>query len=233
MTSSAVAVPTTTPIPTAASTYLTLASLAFALLGLEIVLLMLEPVAGMAAGGVGASLAHWFITIVLWVSGSLALALWARRHTEFTLRGEGSPSNLALRSAAIVALIVMTLAAQWILRGGMLPPFAEYAAFSDRFGDAGLALWLVQVVYYVAEVGVMVLIIAFGQRAGERWFALPWIPWGGIVLALSWGLVHFLTQDAATGVYGIALALIMGSVFVLARRSLLVSFPLLVVMFVV
>ena len=46
------------------------------------------------------------------------------------------------------------------------------------------------------------------------------------------GLVHFLTQDPATGIYGIALSLVMGIVHVLTGKNLLITYPILLVMFI-
>ncbi len=52
------------------------------------------------------------------------------------------------------------------------------------------------------------------------------------MLALTWGLVHFLTQDFATGIYGIALSLIMGTVHVLTGKNLFTTYPIVLVMFI-
>ena len=52
------------------------------------------------------------------------------------------------------------------------------------------------------------------------------------MLALTWGLVHFLTQDFATGIYGIALSVVMGAVHVLTCKNLLMTYPLLLVLFI-
>jgi len=218
---------------TGPSTFLNLALVAFALLGLELVLLILEPLIPTTAGTIEAALVHWIITIVLWAGGSAALVVWALRHTDFTLAADVRARGATARWLGIGILVLVTLFAQWALRGGVLPPNAEFAALTDRFGAAGALAWLVQVVYYIAELGVMALIIAFGQRAGDAWFGRGWIPWGGVTLSLTWGLVHFLTQDAATGVYGIVLSLVMGTVYVLTGRSLVVAVPILLVLFII
>jgi len=126
-----------------------------------------------------------------------------------------------------------TLAGQVLLRGGVVAPAAEYSALTERFGTAGLLAWSVQATYYIAELCAMVLIIGFGQLAGELWSGRRWVPWGGLTLAGTWGLVHFLTQDAATGLYGITLALVMGAIYVLAGRSIRIAYPLLLVLFII
>ena len=212
--------------------YLYLALYAFALVGFEIVLLAVEPVLGLPPASFLAQIVHWALTIVIWVVGVIGLTAWALRRTDFTLRGKAAPRTSTLRWLVVTVLVVATLAAQWVLQGGVFPPVAEHTAFSERFGHAGTAAWLVQVAYYCAEVAVIVLIIGFGQRAGDRWFRRQWVPWGGIMLAMTWGLVHFLTQDAATGIYGVALSLVMGTVYTFTGKSLLTTYPLLLVVFI-
>ena len=214
-------------------TYLNLALIAFALLGLELVFLIVEPLLPFPADSVEAAVAHWVLTSVAWVSGSIGLVMWARNRTDLNQMGFSRPRVGAARWSAIALLVVITLAGQWVLRGGVLPPVAEYAVLSDHFGDAGTLAWLVQVAYYIAELGPIILIIRFGQRAGELWLRNVQIPWGGITLAMTWGLVHFLTQDAATGVYGIVLSLVMGAIYVLTGRRLNLAAPIIAVLFII
>jgi hypothetical protein len=189
-------------------------------------------VLGLSSGSFLAQIVHWILTILVWVAGTTGLAIWATRRTDFTLRGEADLRISVTRWLAIAALVTVTITVRWALQGGFFPPMAEHTALGERFGDAGTVAWLVQVAYYVAEVAVITLIIGFGQLAGERWFTRTWIPWGGILLALTWGLVHFLTQDAATGLYGIALSVVMGSIHILARKNLLITYPILLVVFI-
>lgn len=218
--------------PTRPHSYLYLALYAFALIGLELVLLAVEPVLGLPPDSVLAHIVHWVLTITVWVGGGIGLLLWALRRTDFRLRGEARLRIGVPRWSAVAALVVVTLAAQWTLQGGVLPPLAEHNALVERFGDAGTMAWLVQIAYYVAELFVIVLIIGFGQRAGEGWFRSKWVPWGGIILAMTWGLVHFLTQDAATGIYGVALSLVMGTVHTLTGKNLLITYPILLAIFI-
>lgn len=52
---------------------------------------------------------------------------------------------------AVAGLVVVTVIAQWALRGGVFAPVAEHQALSESFGDAGTLVWLVQVAYYCAD----------------------------------------------------------------------------------
>lgn len=218
---------------TSPGTYLSLALLAFALLGLELVLLLIEAYLPVDSASVEAAITHWILTSVIWAGGSVWLIVWAHRHSDFSLKAESSARLSVSRWSAIAVLIAVTWVGQWALRGGVLPPVAEHAALMERFGEAGLTAWIVQVMYYVAELSVMILVIGFGQRAGKQWLRGRWLPWGGVTLALTWGLVHFLTQDPATGAYGMVLSLVMGSVFVLTGRNFLLTYLVLLALFII
>lgn len=126
-----------TRTPTRPQTYLNLALLAFALLGLELVILVAEPVVGLPAGGVLAAVVHWVLTTSIWVGGASAMVVWALRRTDFRLVGEAGWRMGVARWGAIAVLVVVTVGAQWTLRGGVLAPVAEHSALSERFGDAG------------------------------------------------------------------------------------------------
>lgn len=47
------------------------------------------------------------------------------------------------------------------------------------------------------------------DKISSRWS----IPWGGIMCALTWGLVHILTKDLATGLGCLVMFLLYGGVY--------------------
>ena len=73
-----------------------------------------------------------------------------------------------------------------------------------EFQYNGWLKFIFQYIYYAFEVGLVVLIVTFGQKAFEKWFhkdSSVWIPYGGILTGLTWGMVHILTKgDLSTGV---------------------------------
>lgn len=60
--------------------------------------------------------------------------------------------------------------------------------------------FIFQNVYYLFEAALILLTIAFGQKFGESLFKRDGLPYGGMFLALTWGLIHILLQGGATGV---------------------------------
>jgi hypothetical protein len=147
--------------PTSAQTYLNLALFAFALVGFELVLLAIERALGLPPEGFSSQIIHWALTIFVWVGGAVGFGIWARRRTDFRLRGNAEIRISGVRWLSAAGLVVVTLIAQWSLRGGAFPPVAEQNALVERFGDVGMVAWLVQIAYYFAELLVMVLIVLF------------------------------------------------------------------------
>ncbi|MBP5636739.1 MAG: hypothetical protein J6X25_04390, partial [Bacteroidales bacterium] len=71
-----------------------------------------------------------------------------------------------------------------------------------EFKSRGPILFPFQYVYYLFEVMLVLLIIIFGQMAFEKWFNNNKIPFGGILVALTWGLGHWLSKGSLfAGIY--------------------------------
>lgn len=79
---------------------------------------------------------------------------------------------------------------------------------------------------------LVTLILVFGQKAFEQWFNKVNIPYGGIILALTWGVAHFFTKDILTGIVTIISSLAFGSIYLLVNRDIRKNYPILWVMFV-
>ncbi|WP_432540454.1 hypothetical protein [Kineococcus sp. SYSU DK002] len=186
-----------------------LASLAFAVVGWELLVLLLDAV--LALRGWPAVLAHQLLTAGGWLAGTLLLR--ARGRALLTGRGR-PPLRRSLPAAVLAAVLVAGCVAVrwWVQESSQL--VAEHAGFARSGGPAGL-LTTAQVGYYVAEAGVVSLLVAFAQRAGELRGGRPGVPWGGIGAALTWGAVHVLLQGPAAGAYAVAVALVLGAVHLL------------------
>lgn len=76
------------------------------------------------------------------------------------------------------------------------------------------------------------LIIVFGQKACEKWFKNERIPYGGIVVALTWGLAHIFTKgEILVGLMAALGGFIFGIVYLLVNRDIKKTFLLLFIMF--
>ncbi len=108
--------------------------------------------------------------------------------------------------------------------------FKPYIEFLSN-GAYGFVL---QYIYYFFEVILFTLIIVFGQKAFEHFFKKENIPYGGIVVALTWGLVHWFTKGTFfDGLYGMVNGFLFGGMYLLMGRDVKKSFLLLYFMFII
>lgn len=106
--------------------------------------------------------------------------------------------------------------------------------FKSAFGISklGVLRFFFQYIYYIFEIVLVTLILVFGQIACEKWFKRVNIPYGGIVIAITWGMGHFLTKDFSTGISCMFLGLAYGSIYLLVNRDIRKTYLILWVMFV-
>lgn len=128
--------------------------------------------------------------------------------------------------AALLAITVRAL----LLQELKLP--SEYERLSVAQGEAAPFAFALLMLYYLCEAMVIVLVIALGQRAGELRFGLPALPWGGFVLACTWGATHILLRGPAAGLYAMFAAVLYGCIQSLGRRSALSTYMFIAVAFV-
>ncbi len=90
-----------------------------------------------------------------------------------------------------------------------------------------------QVLYYLVEMVMVLLIIVFGQYAFEKWFKNDKIPYGGILVALTWGLGHWMSKGSlGTGIYTAVGGFFFGSTYLLTGRNIKLSYLFLCIMFI-
>ena len=208
--------------------YLSLALLAFAGFAFELVLAFLvEPALGLSVDSLttGQNIAHWLVTSAVWaIVGTLVIRhardaydfdIWARR------------CDLSPRQWLGVALCVVVMtASHWADWGGFKPAL--------ELRSHGALLFVFQYVYYLAETYLLSLIIVFGQMACETWFHNSSVPYGGIVLALTWGLGHVASKGSlAVGLLSAAAGFLMGAAYLIVGRDYRKALPLLYVLFVI
>ena len=79
---------------------------------------------------------------------------------------------------------------------------------------------------------LVTLILIFGQLAFEKWFKRKNIPYGGIVVALTWGIAHIFTKNLYVGIITMISGLAFGSVYLLTNRDIKISYVILWFIFV-
>lgn len=208
--------------------YFCLALFAFAGLGLEGVLAYgLEPVlygAQMKDWGTWQNILHWIMTCVLWGVISFYLIRLAKRKYEFDLFKKAQPMKIWQWIMAIICVIFMLIVSYLDWNGSKV--LIEYRA-------NGLLKFIFQYIYYLFETVLFMLIIVFGQKAFEKWFHKETIPFGGIVVALTWGLAHIFTKgNLLIGLISALGGFFFGVVYLLVNRDIKKTYLLLFIMFV-
>jgi len=208
--------------------YFLIALIIFSLLGLEFpVFFISRLVDGRTASQVFSwpvnwfgAIFHWTVTIILWAAGAWMIYLWAKRKGVQTdvLRFNINQRDLILLAIGVAFVVVYELVYSR-LSGLHLPQiWREYLGFQRMYGGQAWVVSLFQNLYYMMEFVMVVLMVAFFQRAGELWSNLTWFPWGGIGLGLTWGMIHLVTNpQGALGV--IVWSLVLGILFILSKKS--------------
>ncbi len=207
--------------------------LVFLTLALEAVVLLAESaVYGAVPSALLQTCIHWTLTCSVWCAG-LALVYKAARRRE--LFGAEEKENLRpvqwISLAVITAAGVLFMAASWNMT---FKPLAEWSRFVETFGSAGMAGFLFQYLYYLAESAIILTVIMLGQRAGELFFSQgrnTFIPWGWLFCSLLWGLPHLLTKNWETAVMSIVLSFVFELAYLAAGRKKWLSYAAVAVIF--
>lgn len=207
--------------------FLILALLAFAGLGLELLLAFaIEPVlygASMREWSDLQNILHWTFTCILWGGTSLVLFWLAKKKYGFDLLQRGDKMAV-WQWLLVAAFVVMSLIISYIDWNG--------SKVMKEFYVNGPVKFIFQYLYYIFETFLFMLILIFGQKACEKWFRREKIPYGGILVAMTWGAGHFFTKGIWTGIVCMIAGLAFGSVYLLVNRDVRKAFPILWLMFV-
>jgi hypothetical protein len=208
--------------------YLNLALCAFAGLGIEaLYAYLLEPAiygAQMAQWNVMQSIFHWILTCITWGVIAFFIIRYANRNYGFDLfeRKKKITAWQWLLTAACVALVLIAQSMDW-----------NGSKVLHEFASRGLVKFIFQYIYYLFETVLFTLIIIFGQKACEVWFKKENIPYGGILVALTWGLAHWATKgDFFVGLLTAAAGFCFGVVYLLLNRNSKVTYFILCIMFI-
>ncbi len=134
---------------------------------------------------------HWIIISTIWGLTGFLIVGFAKRKYDFDIIKDGRKLKFW----------------QWILifvliSESLLISYAEWNGFKIflEFKTLGWFKFIFQYIYYFFEMLLVTLILIFGQKACEKWFKRANIPYGGIVIAITWGVVHFITKDFIAGI---------------------------------
>lgn len=207
--------------------YLCLALCAFAGLGIELIYMhLLEPIIyghQMADWNFSQILIHWIITCITWGIITCIILEVSKRRYGFDIFVIEGKMKIWQWLCIILCIVFSKYISYWDWNG-----FKVVKEFQDK----GLLKFIFQYFYYVFETALFTLILVYGQKAFELWFKKKNIPYGGILLASTWGLAHIYTQESI--LVGLLCALggfTYGLIYLLVNRDIKKTVPILFIMF--
>lgn len=207
--------------------YLYLALYAFAGIGLELLLIGIEELlfgVSLKAYTTLQHIIHWMVIGILWLIAGAFLIRLAKKKYDFNVMAHKSKLK-GWQYVGIIACLLVSVAAHYMDWGGF-KPFVE-------FQQLGLIKFAFQYLYYLCEAFLISLIILFGQKACEKWFKKENIPYGGIILALTWGLMHIVSKESiAVGLLSAFGGFLYGAAYLVVDRDYRKALPLMCLMFI-
>lgn len=208
--------------------YLCLAICAFGGLGVEVILaLVIEPAiyrVSMNEWTTPQNISHWVTTCALWGLIGYAIIKIAKKRYKFNLFQ--SPLKMKTWQWILVFVcVVFSLFLSYIDWNG--------SKIVKEFAYNGWLKFIFQYIYYLFEASLFMLIIVFSQQAFEIWFENDRIPYGGITVALTWGLSHIFTQGSLTaGLLTSLSGFMYGIVYLLVNKDVRKAYLILFIMFI-
>ena len=209
--------------------YFELAMLAFGGLGIEMLYAFcLEPMIyghSMAEFTLVETIIHWTLTIITWMVMAVIIIRTAKNDLGFQLDGNSRKWTGAGIAASCV-LIGLVVFENFMDVGGL--------KIIHEFQKLGVLKFIFQHIYYLAEVVLFTLIIVFGQNALEKLFRKKQIPYGGILVGLTWGLAHCFSKGSIwTGLITMVLGFLFGAVYVFLGKDFKKTYIVLALAFII
>ena len=170
------------------------------------------------------SIAHFSITTIGWVLIGFLVIFVGKRTTGFSVWQEKTPMKKWQWLLVIICFIV-NIIAKYLDWGG----FKVILEYQSKIP----ILFIFQYIYYLAEGFLISLIIVFGQKACEKWFDNDLIPYGGIILGLTWGLAHTFTQNSLfVGILSALSGFLFGAVYLFVNKDYRKALPIIILLFI-
>lgn len=166
---------------------------------------------------------HWIATCVLWGIVGWWLIVTAKNKYQFNVLKNGN-RMVWWQWVIIVICIAASVSVSYHNWDGF--------KVIKEFSNLGLLKFVFQYIYYLFETMLVTLVLVFSQKAFEKWFHKPYIPYGGVLLALTWGIGHFVSKDILTGILCLLVSFAYGSLYLLTNRDVLKTYIFVSIMFI-
>lgn len=209
------------------SNYIILSIITASALGIEVLMAyFIEPfIFGneMKSWTVFQTIIHWVVTCIIWGVICYYVIRIARKRYDFDIFQSANKMSI-LQWVLVLIAVLISLYLSYLDWDGI--------KIVKEFYSNGLPKFIFQYIYYCFETMIVTLILVFGQKAFEEWFHKSNLPYGGILVALTWGVGHLFTKDITTGIMTIISGLAFGSIYLLTNRDIKKTYLFLWMMFV-
>ena len=206
--------------------YLWCALYASAAFAIELLLLAIEGKIGFNTQNLTTAqhIGHWILITILWIIAGVIIILIGRKTTGHEL-WKPSKKMKGWQYLALAACFLVNIVSKYFEWNG----FKVVMEWNSR----GPLLFVFQYIYYLAEGFLVSLVIVYGQLACEKWFRNDKIPYGGIVLGLTWGLMHIVSKgDVWIGLLSAFAGFLFGAAYVIVNKDYRKALPVITLLFI-
>ena len=157
-------------------------------------------------------------TIFLWGTAIAFLLCILKSKTYLNLFSKAGGGLSQSNTVLCVVIVLCMTAVMWIINGSF-KPLKELHWFLGFGNMAGWTGFVLQNTYYVLEMLLALMIVHYGQIAGELLTLKRNIPWGSVLLSLAWGLPHIFTKNLSVGLFSLVFGLALGALYMLTGRN--------------
>lgn len=178
------------------------------------------------------SVLHWTITGTIWLFCTYFIYQYLVRKIDYdVLQLKKTPSDLQFAFAMTIVLIIVFI--NFMLLGQKLQSVQEFFDLYNIFGLKCIPTMVVEYFFYACETTLVVMMVILGQKVGELISSYKGFPWGGLFLAITWGVTRLLIHGNAFGVVCFIASFLYGVIYLLMRKNIRYSYLLIFCMFVI
>lgn len=181
---------------------------------------------------------HWLITISIWGISAFGIFSAVQKKTQLeNVLSLKRPADYLKKLSIAIGIMLLLTAVEPLIEGSsfsLIPQFLrETSKFVNYHGlGLGLIIGSVQIIYYIVEAVLVLLLLVTMQRAGELCFNTNLIPFGGIALMFTWGLAH-LTKGLPAVLWLAVFTISAGMIFTKNKKSIWIIYPFILSMFLI
>ncbi|MCT1803586.1 hypothetical protein CKW39_04315 [Kocuria sp. WRN011] len=170
----------------------------------------------------------WVGLGLAWLALARLLVAWSRRRGVDPMPSEfGTPLSHRTWSRTFVCFVAAVLAAivlpVFVTDSWSMAPVRNYFELYEMYGPVAWLPMVAWLVYHVGRACLIASFLAYSHRALRLRFSFPaagFIPWGGVVVGVSLGVVMFLAAGGAVAIATLVSTLLLGIIHVLTGESL-------------